>query len=1479
MTTTRELKELNRRRSALETYTEPLLGTNNKKSADTNATVISEFMSTFNKLMVLYESDFQKELTKFPETVGKHYFSLVPSEVNHKTFLQRYFFRCWDMERIKKDLDKQQSSPNKEEEKEDPATTSATEKVAPVTRRVATRPKTLSRFSTVRGSATKHTTSNPATVPPRRTVNPEKNHLKRMNSFEVSSPRKDQSADPPKTASARSPLNRSTSANGGVRFRGVPSNNPLVREAWGDSKDQDNEYDHAVAPPTPLARQATAEVVLPTLCSIDDRFDSSNINDSKPGLKSALKLKAQTDTDTLGVLFKPLVEQGRGQQRSISPKRPPPQLDKKQKRRIQSLFDPKMLAQAASQSTTNAPLPHRKQSVDEEEEHGNSSSDIVHSVKEQITAWGKEEEDEAGETTAPALSLHTKIAASTWKTPLGSDKEAHGRKWGAHDQLKNTAEPFLDNSKPPDSDQSSDIAHGKKLIVLISNMSGNLAQAKNQKRALSIIENCNLHVQSEYIDGADVANKEQRNELFAISCIPGNYPQFFVSNGKKTTFLGDFEAFENMNDSGTLARTIGSTKPQLPDAFSSDENNFPEDKSKESLMARPPIRRWGSLRKVEGDTQKEEATPAESKEDVKPLRRWGFRNVIDKGESEQPARALVPKPILSDSSEAESKGRLPSVVRKWMPPRNETSVVTQGRTLSVIKLESELEEIESSEGNWKNTISGSTGGDAVPKTHARRPSWVKPSPEESESPPIETSQPKTTSSLETETPTEKEEQKPVPLWKAFLGLKEAVKSSTEQEMVQGAPMPVEEAKAPTPAPVSASSWKNAAVPWQRKEAEKSTDEGEAREKTAQSEYMRPSSVSSANSSAEEETVKEAPKPVKMAKAPTPPPVSTASWKNPAVPWQKKNTTDEGEEGEMTAHSDPVRPLSVSSASVRGRLRKCNSNRQLDNSKGDSSGKKPSRSISMEPRSVGSVQARANKWGTVRTTVAVSTRFKDVVASSRKSNTTGSRSNESFNASMSVLGPTTPYQLASKSVIRADRRRNAADTYTKALDEKSVTEADDVKELTQFLSDFDYAAYDDDIQIAMAKYPTTVGVHIKNLVPEKVTAQAFWRRYFYRCDEKRILQSLRRREEAVPEPEPEREKPEGEKDDPISAMLEPEPPPKKAETNSVLNRLKGLETKSSEQKTEELKPAVGDSVIPRTIPTTTVSTGLLQDRLKGWKPKHAEEMADEEKPAADNTARSSVQSKTDPANKRFGRGSAQDRLKGLKSRSSEFGRKERRSGAPTVDDKGQYAADPSNKVGSVQARLKGWKSKVNEKKADYVKISLEEDRSEALSVHDTLGSSEQAKALPSKKASPSAIQDRLKSWKGNSVQQATEEQAMAVKAGVISLARQNNSVQDRLKDWTAESTTEEVHDAVLESKKNEAANNESISSHSHRSPGGRRGRISVHPGHSPRSGKVDVTDSVIRGRLKRFGQTSPGNPVLESPAEHHRKTLSITVAKD
>jgi hypothetical protein len=118
--------------------------------------------------------------------------------------------------------------------------------------------------------------------------------------------------------------------------------------------------------------------------------------------------------------------------------------------------------------------------------------------------------------------------------------------------------PDVDMSEEEQKAEATPPVSGKKLIVLISTgVSGNRMQAKNQKRAILMIENCNFNVQPEYIDGADPANKERRNELFALSGIRGNYPQFFRSDGSEATFFGDFEAFEYMNNVGTLAEAIG----------------------------------------------------------------------------------------------------------------------------------------------------------------------------------------------------------------------------------------------------------------------------------------------------------------------------------------------------------------------------------------------------------------------------------------------------------------------------------------------------------------------------------------------------------------------------------------------------------------------------------------------------------------------------------------------------------------------------------------------------------------------------------------------------------------------------------------------------------------------------------------------------------------------------------------------------------
>ena len=97
------------------------------------------------------------------------------------------------------------------------------------------------------------------------------------------------------------------------------------------------------------------------------------------------------------------------------------------------------------------------------------------------------------------------------------------------------------------------------LLVLVSSMSGSATQTSNQKRALTILDACS--VQPEVLDAADPANALVRDELFEMSGIRGNFPQFFLVQGDRTSFFADFCELEHMNEEGTLAEWLGMEIP------------------------------------------------------------------------------------------------------------------------------------------------------------------------------------------------------------------------------------------------------------------------------------------------------------------------------------------------------------------------------------------------------------------------------------------------------------------------------------------------------------------------------------------------------------------------------------------------------------------------------------------------------------------------------------------------------------------------------------------------------------------------------------------------------------------------------------------------------------------------------------------------------------------------------------------------------
>lgn len=95
----------------------------------------------------------------------------------------------------------------------------------------------------------------------------------------------------------------------------------------------------------------------------------------------------------------------------------------------------------------------------------------------------------------------------------------------------------------------------------------------------------------------------------------------------------------------------------------------------------------------------------------------------------------------------------------------------------------------------------------------------------------------------------------------------------------------------------------------------------------------------------------------------------------------------------------------------------------------------------------------------------------------------------------------------KASVDVALRRNRDTTYTEPLmkrgDKKSPEEMDDIK---AYLSNFYRTIYkrSDECHAILKEHPNTVAVHFSNLVPKQMSYEDFWQRYFYRCDESRLI---------------------------------------------------------------------------------------------------------------------------------------------------------------------------------------------------------------------------------------------------------------------------------------------------------------------------------------------------------------------------------------
>ncbi|KAL7464103.1 hypothetical protein ACHAXS_004437 [Conticribra weissflogii] len=101
----------------------------------------------------------------------------------------------------------------------------------------------------------------------------------------------------------------------------------------------------------------------------------------------------------------------------------------------------------------------------------------------------------------------------------------------------------------------------KKLIVLISQGCHDRTQSANQSKALDWLTSRN--VPHSVVDGMDPNQRERRNQLFEISGVRGNYPQFFFENKEGEMSYFDFEKLEGLNETTGLPGEVLAQHPEL----------------------------------------------------------------------------------------------------------------------------------------------------------------------------------------------------------------------------------------------------------------------------------------------------------------------------------------------------------------------------------------------------------------------------------------------------------------------------------------------------------------------------------------------------------------------------------------------------------------------------------------------------------------------------------------------------------------------------------------------------------------------------------------------------------------------------------------------------------------------------------------------------------------------------------------------------
>jgi hypothetical protein len=132
-------------------------------------------------------------------------------------------------------------------------------------------------------------------------------------------------------------------------------------------------------------------------------------------------------------------------------------------------------------------------------------------------------------------------------------------------QATSNGEEKVESVEEGASDEEVKEMSDKKLLALFSNddTSPQQEQTANQDRSLTLFEARGITY--EKFIGSDPENEVIRDELFRISGIEENYPQFFLVAGADTTYVGDFEKIQHLNDEGLLTNErLGITESIAP---------------------------------------------------------------------------------------------------------------------------------------------------------------------------------------------------------------------------------------------------------------------------------------------------------------------------------------------------------------------------------------------------------------------------------------------------------------------------------------------------------------------------------------------------------------------------------------------------------------------------------------------------------------------------------------------------------------------------------------------------------------------------------------------------------------------------------------------------------------------------------------------------------------------------------------------------